>query len=111
MFCCSIQKSSTIEKSVFRKKGLLGVKLVEHISLIWALHKILPKPVPKQDLVLTCLQYKSFENSVGKVEIACNEQFLLFPQCLLPVLRATLQLLSAASLNLGWSQNGVLGNG
>ena len=26
-----------------------------------------------------CLQYKSFENTVGKGEIACNEQFLLFP--------------------------------
>ena len=28
-----------------------------------------------------CLQYKSFENIVGKGEIARNEQFLLFPQC------------------------------
>ena len=27
------------------------------------------------------LQYKSFENTVGKGEIAHNEQFLLFPQC------------------------------
>ena len=26
-----------------------------------------------------CLQYKSFENTVGKGEIARNEQFLLFP--------------------------------
>ena len=33
----------------------------------------------------TCLQYKSFENTVGKEEIARNEQFLLFPQCFLPV--------------------------
>ena len=32
-----------------------------------------------------CLQYKSFENTVGKGEIARNEQFLLFPQCFLPV--------------------------
>ena len=30
-----------------------------------------------------CLQYKSFENTVGKGEIARNEQFLLFPQCFL----------------------------
>ena len=30
------------------------------------------------------LQYKSFENTVEKGEIAYNEQFLLFPQCLLP---------------------------
>ena len=27
----------------------------------------------------------SLENSVGKGEIACNEQFLLFPQCFQPV--------------------------
>ena len=28
----------------------------------------------------TCLQYKSFENTVRKGEIGCDEQFLLFPQ-------------------------------
>ena len=44
-------------------------------------------PFPKQALVFTCLQYKSFENTVGKGEIARNEQFLLFPQCFLPVWR------------------------
>ena len=33
----------------------------------------------------SCLQYKSFENTVGKREIARNEQFLLFPQCFLPI--------------------------
>ena len=33
----------------------------------------------KQTLAFTCLQYKSFENTVGKGEIARNEQFLLFP--------------------------------
>ena len=32
---------------------------------------------PKQALVFTCLQYKSFENTAGKGEIARNEQFLL----------------------------------
>ena len=31
-----------------------------------------------------CLHHKSFENTVGKGEIAHNEQFLLFPQCFLP---------------------------
>ena len=45
-------------------------------------------PFPKQALVFTCLQYKSFENTVGKGEIARNEQFLLFPRCFLPVRRA-----------------------
>ena len=28
-------------------------------------------------------QQTAFENIVGKEEIACNEQFLLFPQCFL----------------------------
>ena len=36
-------------------------------------------PFQKQALVFTCLKYKSFENTVGKGEIARNEQFLLFP--------------------------------
>ena len=30
-----------------------------------------------------CLQYKSFKNTVGKEEIARNDQFLLFPECFL----------------------------
>ena len=34
---------------------------------------------PKQALVFTFLQDKSFENTVGKEDIARNEQFLLFP--------------------------------
>ena len=42
---------------------------------------------PKLALFFMCLQYKSFENTVGKLEIACNKQFLLFPQCFLPILR------------------------
>ena len=40
-------------------------------------------PFPKQALVFTCLQDKSFENGVGKGEIATNEQFLHFPKCFL----------------------------
>ena len=36
----------------------------------------------KKALVLrVCMQYKSVETTVGKGEIARNEQFLLFPQC------------------------------
>ena len=50
---------------------------------------LFPQPTlylfPKQALVFTCLLYKSFENTVGKGEIARNEQFRLFPQCFLPV--------------------------
>ena len=40
---------------------------------------------PKKALVFTFLQYKSIGNTVGKEEIARNEQFLLFPQCFLPI--------------------------
>ena len=41
-------------------------------------------PFPEQALFFMCLQYKSLENTVGKGEIARNEQLLLFPQCFLP---------------------------
>ena len=47
--------------------------------------KIYFNPFNKQALVFTCVQYKSFENTVEKIEIARIEQFLLFPQCFLPV--------------------------
>ena len=39
--------------------------------------KIWPQPFFKQALVFTCLQYKSFENTVEKGEIARYKQFLL----------------------------------
>ena len=42
-------------------------------------------PFPRNDTFLTPLGRKPFENTVGKGEIARNEQFLLFPQCFLPV--------------------------
>ena len=45
------------------------------------------QPFPKQALVFKCLQHKSLENTVGKGEIACDQQFLLFQQCFLPVWR------------------------
>ena len=46
--------------------------------------EMFPQHFPKQALVFTCLQYKSFENSVGKGEIARDEQFLLFPLIFYP---------------------------
>ena len=49
--------------------------------------EIMFKPFPKQALVFMCLQFECFENTVGKGEIAPNEQFLLFPQCFLPFWR------------------------
>ena len=39
-----------------------------------------------------CLQYNSFENTVGKGEIARNEQFPLFPQCFLTIWKTFCQL-------------------
>ena len=77
--------------------------------------KCLALPFPKQALVFTCLQYKSFENTVGKKEIACNEQFLLFPQCFptclenIPPLSSNLKLLSVISLSLEESKICCLG--
>ena len=52
-------------------------KLKAHAGDILILHQTSP--------FLMCLQYKSFENTVGKGEIARNKQFLLFAQCFLPV--------------------------
>ena len=39
-----------------------------------------------------CLQYKSFEITVGKGEIIRNEQILLFPKCFLSVWRSFHQM-------------------
>ena len=39
-----------------------------------------PVPIPKQAIVSTCLEYKSFENMLGKGETAHHGQFFLFPQ-------------------------------
>ena len=52
------------------------------VDALWYCIQI-KKLFPKQALVFTCPQYKSFENTVGKGEIARNEQFLLSPQCFL----------------------------
>ena len=71
-------------------------------------------PFPKQALVFMCLQYKSFENTVGKGEIARNKQFLLFPQCFVPILKTicislNLKLSSANSFSLEESKTCCLG--
>ena len=67
-------------------------------------------------LVFTCLQYKSFENTVGKAEITHYEQFLLFPvfstcmETFLPF-STNLKLLSAKSFSLEESEICRLGKG
>ena len=58
-----------------------------------------------------------FENTVGKGEIARNEQFLLFPQCFLILWRtychfsSSVKLSSAKPLNLEESKTCRLGKG
>ena len=59
------------------------------MTKVWVYPVSEDKPFPKQALVFTCWQYKPFENTVGKGEIAQNEQLLLFPQCFLPVCRTS----------------------
>ena len=63
------------------------------------------------------LNKKALGKHCGKRRNCSNEQFHLLPQCFAmksvsenPLI-ATVQLSSAASLNLGRSQNGVFGNG
>ena len=74
-------------------------------------------PFPIQALVFTCLQYKSFENTVGKEEIARNEKFLLFSQCFPSYLEIfvpfslNLELPSANSFNLEESKICCWGKG
>ena len=59
------------------------------------------------------LQYKSFENTVGKGEIDRNEQFLLFPQCFppFPPLSSNLKLSSTNFFSLEESKICRLGKG
>ena len=41
---------------------------------------MLLNPVPNKPVLFTCVQHKSFKNTVGKGEIARDEQFLHFQQ-------------------------------
>ena len=76
-------------------------------SWIYAIHKGYTtrhwqwksKPIPTQWHLLTPLGNKPSENTVGKGEIARNEQFLLFPQCFLPVWIALCHFLSNLKLS------------
>ena len=74
------------------------------------------QPFPKQALVFSGLLYKSFENTVGKGEIARNKQFLLFPvfsnrlENFLPF-SSNLKSSSANSFNFGRVLNLSFGKG
>ena len=68
-------------------------------------------------LIFMCLQFKSFENTEGKGEIARNEQFLLFPTLFYSILEnflpfpSRLKLLSANSFSLEESKVCLLEKG
>ena len=68
---------------LIKQRKLENIKITEPSSVKNGLN-----PFPNKPFVFTREQYKSLENTVGKGEIARNEQFLLFPQCFLPVWRA-----------------------
>ena len=74
------------------------------------------EPFAKQALVFICLKYKSFENTVGKGEIAHNEQFLLVPLCFLSFCKTFIhfhqkKIKSAKSSGLEKSKACCLGRG
>ena len=80
---------------IFKKMALI-MSLAFH-KHIYCLHRVqfqngkMMKPRAEIQInpfphLLTPLGNKPFENTMGKGEIARNKQFLLFPQCFLPVL-------------------------
>ena len=58
-----------------------------------------PLTLSQTSLVFTYLQYKSFENTGRKGEIALNKQFLLLPQFFLPIWRTFFRFLSSSKLS------------
>ena len=92
-FCVSSKHLDVIPmKNVFKdlkQVHLFGIIIIHVFSLdvLYIKPYISQKMAISQTHLVTCLHYKSFENTVGKGEIACNRQFLLFPQCFLQVLR------------------------
>ena len=65
----------------------MAEKSTKRVENAVAKGEITYKAFPKQALVFMCLKYKPFENTVGKGEIARNEQFLISPQCVQHVWR------------------------
>ena len=77
----SFQISTKILSVRQREGGILNATVFEPCYVKRGLTR------SQQALVFTYLPYKSFENTVGNGEIACNEQFLFFPHCFLPFWR------------------------
>ena len=62
------------KESVFWSRGCFPAKIFSRMS---STNTLTVNPFPNKPW---CLQHKSFESTVGKGEIARNEQFLLFAQ-------------------------------
>ena len=77
--CLNLDQSKILSSGNWLKNSDICKNHISQTLLFW--------PFPKQALVFTYLPYNSFDNTVGKGEIARNEQFLLFPQCFLPIWR------------------------
>ena len=76
---------STLSKSTFAISDPFKVPAANSLKVNYK--KMLSYGKDLTHVVLTCLLYKSYENTAGKGKIARNEQFLLFPQCFLPIWR------------------------
>ena len=75
-------------KSYFESSNIIRLSLAEAKDFDGAVLRYSFNPFPNKPwFIFTCLQITSFENTVGKGEIALNEQFLDFPQHFLPVWR------------------------
>ena len=89
---CTISPFSTMFSKGFFPRSVkrcpcVGMGYYTSLKIRQEHYKLVPmfKPIPTQRHLLTPLGNKPFENTVGKGEIAPNEQFLLFQQCFLPV--------------------------
>ena len=71
--------------SASAKSNNPGQQSAEPVSNYSAFQLLTLWPIPTQWWLSTPLGNNPFENTVGKGEIACNEQFLLFPQCFLSI--------------------------
>ena len=70
-------------KKLFKRVKTLCVKEELLVMGNFSFHHSIFNPLPDKP----CLQYKCFENTTGKGEIARNKQFLLFLQCCLLIWR------------------------
>ena len=79
--------SKSLFKKLWEKEKLLVTSnfSFSHSVFLQVLRTLPFQPIPTQWRHLTPLGNKPFENTVGKGEIARYEQFLLFPQCFLPI--------------------------